>query len=52
LQETGKKGVNVLIDFIGKNYWKQNMEVLGLDGHMVILAFMSGKVNMPRNCGL
>ncbi|KAK4518733.1 uncharacterized protein ATC70_008955 [Mucor velutinosus] len=42
LQETDKKGVNVLIDFIGKDYWKQNMEVLGLDGHMVILAFMSG----------
>ncbi|KAG1085524.1 hypothetical protein G6F42_021363 [Rhizopus arrhizus] len=43
LQETDKKGVNVLIDFIGKDYWKQNIEVLGLDGHMVILAFMSGK---------
>ncbi|KAI9480589.1 MAG: hypothetical protein EXX96DRAFT_563399 [Benjaminiella poitrasii] len=42
LKETDKKGVNVLIDFIGKNYWNQNIEVLGLDGHMVILAFMSG----------
>ncbi|KAI7903112.1 uncharacterized protein BX663DRAFT_509597 [Cokeromyces recurvatus] len=42
LKETDKKGVNVLIDFIGKNYWNQNIEVLGVDGHMVILAFMSG----------
>ncbi|KAI8328032.1 NADPH:quinone reductase-like protein [Blakeslea trispora] len=42
LNETSKKGVDVLIDFIGKNYWSQNLDVLGLDGHMVILAFMSG----------
>lgn len=48
MQETDKKGVNVLVDFIGKDYWKQNMEVLGLDGHMVILAFMSGKINFPH----
>ncbi|CEP08491.1 hypothetical protein [Parasitella parasitica] len=44
LQETDKQGVNVLIDFVGKDYWQQNMDVLGLDGHMVILAYMSGTV--------
>ncbi|KAI8066257.1 NADPH:quinone reductase-like protein [Gilbertella persicaria] len=44
LNETSKKGVDVLIDFIGKDYWNQNIQVLGLDGHMVILAFMSGTV--------
>lgn len=42
LKETDNKGVNVLIDFIGKDYWNQNMKVLGQDGHMVILAYMSG----------
>ncbi|OBZ81565.1 Quinone oxidoreductase PIG3 [Choanephora cucurbitarum] len=42
LKETSKKGVNLVIDFIGKDYWNQNIDVLGLDGHMVILAFMSG----------
>ncbi|KAI8640849.1 NADPH:quinone reductase [Parasitella parasitica] len=44
LQETNNKGVNVLVDFVGKDYWKQNMDVLGFDGHMVILAFMSGAI--------
>ncbi|KAL7328279.1 hypothetical protein PS15p_206573 [Mucor circinelloides] len=42
LRETDNKGVNLLIDFIGKDYWKQNMEVLGVDGHMVFLDFMTG----------
>ncbi|KAI8977168.1 NADPH:quinone reductase-like protein [Mycotypha africana] len=42
LKETDNKGVDIVIDFIGKNYWNQNMQVLGLDGHMVILAYMSG----------
>ncbi|KAI9354244.1 hypothetical protein BD770DRAFT_136470 [Pilaira anomala] len=41
LKETEGKGVNVLIDFVGKDYWFKNMEVMGLDGHWVILAFMS-----------
>ncbi|CAO3598679.1 unnamed protein product [Absidia cylindrospora] len=41
-KETSGKGVNVIVDFIGKNYFVDNIETLGLDGRMVILAFMSG----------
>ncbi|KAG2237218.1 quinone oxidoreductase [Thamnidium elegans] len=44
LKETGGKGVNVLIDFIGKDYWSKNTEVMAADGHWVILAYMSGSV--------
>ncbi|CAO3625544.1 unnamed protein product [Mucor hiemalis] len=44
LKETNGKGVNVLIDFIGKDYWFKNIEVASLDSHWVILAFMSGFV--------
>ncbi|KAI8373079.1 NAD(P)H quinone oxidoreductase, PIG3 family [Radiomyces spectabilis] len=43
-KETDNKGVNVIVDFIGKNYWQQNLQTLAVDGHMVILAFMSGNI--------
>ncbi|KAJ2958439.1 hypothetical protein NQZ79_g6019 [Umbelopsis isabellina] len=46
------KGVNVIIDFIGKNYFSQNLESLALDGRMVILAFLSGPVVEQANLGL
>ncbi|RKP08115.1 NAD(P)H quinone oxidoreductase, PIG3 family [Thamnocephalis sphaerospora] len=44
---TEGKGVNVLVDFVGADYWLDNIESLGLDGCMVILAFMSG-VSVPE----
>ncbi|CAO3672441.1 unnamed protein product [Umbelopsis vinacea] len=38
------QGVNIIIDFIGKNYFAQNIDSLAVDGRMVILAFLSGSV--------
>ncbi|WWC69953.1 uncharacterized protein I206_103897 [Kwoniella pini CBS 10737] len=35
-------GVDLIIDFIGKQYWQQNISSLNLDGKMLYLAFMSG----------
>ncbi|KAG0750296.1 hypothetical protein G6F16_001932 [Rhizopus arrhizus] len=48
---TDKKGVDLIIDVIGKNYWEQNMESVAVDGRMVILAFMSGPVVDSVNLG-
>ena len=42
LEKTAGKGVNVVIDFIGADYWQQNMKSLALDGRMVMLAFLGG----------
>ncbi|MBF0287616.1 MAG: NAD(P)H-quinone oxidoreductase [SAR324 cluster bacterium] len=42
LEATAGKGVDVLIDFIGAAYMKQNLNCLALDGHMVMLALMGG----------
>lgn len=39
---TSGKGVNVVIDFIGQNYFKRNIESLSMDGRMVILGLLSG----------
>lgn len=40
-------GVDHVIEFIGKNYWTQNLNVLRRDGVMVYLAFMSGPTFPP-----
>ncbi|KAG6918048.1 hypothetical protein DXG01_016704 [Tephrocybe rancida] len=40
---TDNKGVDVLIDFVGKSHWKRNIESLAIDGHMTMLAMLSGK---------
>lgn len=41
-EQTNDKGVNYIIDFIGQNYWKQNIDCIAVDGKMAILAAMSG----------
>ncbi|SAL96191.1 hypothetical protein [Absidia glauca] len=41
-EETAGKGVNVVVDFIGKDYFAKNLQIMGFDARMVILAFMSG----------
>lgn len=41
-KETGGKGVNLIVDFVGKDHWEKNIDALALDGRMVLLAFLSG----------
>jgi NADPH:quinone reductase-like Zn-dependent oxidoreductase len=41
-EQTEGKGVNYIIDFIGQNYWEQNIDCISVDGQLVILAAMSG----------
>ncbi|KAI0698087.1 quinone oxidoreductase [Cytidiella melzeri] len=39
---TGGKGVDVIIDFVGKSHWHKNIEAFARDGRMTILATLSG----------
>lgn len=39
---TQGKGVDVIVDFIAANYFKQNLQSLALDGRMIMLALMGG----------
>ena len=43
-EKTAGKGVDLVIDFIGAPYFKKNIDSLGLDGRLVILAMMGGPV--------
>lgn len=40
--DTSGKGVDVILDFIGKDYFSQNLASLAFDGRLVLLAAMSG----------
>jgi NADPH:quinone reductase-like Zn-dependent oxidoreductase len=41
------EGVDLIIDFIGKNYFTANLNALRRDGTLVFLAFMSGPTLGP-----
>jgi len=39
---TNNEGADLIIDFIGADYMSRNIDALGIDGRIVMLAFMSG----------
>jgi len=39
---TEGKGINLIIDFVGKSHWEKNITSLAADGRMVILSTLSG----------
>ncbi len=40
--ETGGRGVNVILDLVGGPYWEQNLTALAVRGRMVIVGTMGG----------
>lgn len=42
LKATGGKGVDVVIDFVGQNYFQGNLDVAARDGRIVTLGALSG----------
>lgn len=42
LKATDGKGVDVIIDFVGQNYFQGNLDAAARDGHIVNLGAMSG----------
>lgn len=43
-EETGKAGVDVVLDMIGAAYFERNLKSLGRDGRLSIIAFLGGAV--------
>lgn len=46
----GENAVNLIMDFIGKPYWDQNIECLSQDGRLIYLALLGG--NKVKNVDL
>jgi NADPH:quinone reductase-like Zn-dependent oxidoreductase len=42
LAATGNKGVDIIVDFIGQNYFQGNLSAAAPEGHIVLLGVMSG----------
>ena len=41
---TDGKGVDIILDCVGADYWQQNINSLALDGKLIIISAMSGGV--------
>jgi len=41
-QAVGPSGIDVILDMVGQAYFQRNMELLNLEGRLVIIALMSG----------
>ncbi|KAI0682803.1 quinone oxidoreductase [Cytidiella melzeri] len=41
---TNGKGVDVIIDFVGRSHWHKNVDAFAKDGRMTILATLSGDI--------
>ena len=51
LAATGSKGVDVVLDVIGAEYWERNMKALAPKGRMVLVGLMGGATT-PANLGM
>ncbi len=51
LQATGGRGVDVVLDVIGADYWARNLKALALKGRMTMVGLMSG-ARVDANLGL
>lgn len=40
---TAQRGVDVILDFVGRDHWEKNMASCGRDARVVLLALMGGK---------
>lgn len=43
-EETGGKGVDVILDIIGANYFRRNLDSLSFDGRLFVIGTMGGAV--------
>ena len=42
LEATKQRGVDIVLDFVGASYWKQNLAALATDGRWVLIALLGG----------
>ncbi|KAF3765598.1 quinone oxidoreductase putative [Cryphonectria parasitica EP155] len=43
-RETGGKGVNLIVDLVGRDYWDRNVASAAMDSRIVLVALLSGGV--------
>ncbi|KAL2128532.1 hypothetical protein VTI74DRAFT_9046 [Chaetomium olivicolor] len=43
MRETGGKGVDLVVDFVGGSYFQRNLDVVARDGRICMLGLMGGR---------
>ncbi|KAJ6738100.1 QUINONE OXIDOREDUCTASE PIG3-RELATED [Salix koriyanagi] len=51
-EETGGKGVDVILDSVGATYFQKNVDSLNIDGRLFLLGFMGGAVTQVNLASL
>ncbi|XP_059659494.1 uncharacterized protein LOC132306195 [Cornus florida] len=51
-EETGGKGVDVILDNVGGSYFQRNLDTLNVDGRLFIIGFMGGIVTEANLAGM
>ncbi|KAH8089448.1 hypothetical protein HD553DRAFT_92099 [Filobasidium floriforme] len=51
IKKVDEAGVDLIVDFVGPDYWNQNVSLLRQDGRMILLAAMSGP-KLPADSAL
>lgn len=51
LEKTGGKGVDLVVDFVGGDYFQKNLDVVARDGRICMLGLMGGAVAENVNIG-
>ena len=41
-KETGGRGVDLIVDMVGRDYWSRNIQIAAVDSRIVIVALLSG----------
>ncbi len=41
-EQTGGRGVDIVLDFVGASYFEQNLQVLAVDGRMAVIGTLGG----------
>lgn len=47
----GKDAVNLIVDFVGKPYWEQNINIMAMDARLIYLALLGGSKVKEVNLG-
>ncbi|WP_028563270.1 NAD(P)H-quinone oxidoreductase [Paenibacillus pinihumi] len=51
-EQTGGKGADIIMDFIGASYWEQNLASLAVDGRLLLIGMLGGAKVPEVNLGV
>lgn len=44
IEETGGRGADLILDFIGASYWEQNLASIADDGYLILIGILGGTI--------